>query len=90
MTEEILLEAKEIGHGVSVTWMQDGTGIYWSHPGCKPWFWLKFMPHPESTGHTLVTKGGDFLEHLTIQGSLLCPRGCGFHGWVTDGKWVTG
>jgi hypothetical protein len=72
----------DIGHGVRIMWMSDETGIYWRHTGCRPWFWLKFKPDPESTGHVLVTK-----EPLTIQGSLLCPAGCGFHGFITNGSW---
>lgn len=34
--------------------------------------------------HELVS-----LDPLTISPSLLCPdSGCGFHGYIRDGKWV--
>ncbi len=27
-------------------------------------------------------------EHLTVEPSVLCPVGCGDHGFIRDGKWV--
>jgi len=73
----------DIGCGVTIRWIDDDTGLQWKHPNCRPWFHLHFKPHPTSTGHTLERR-----EPLTVGGSLLCPKGCGFHGHITDGKWV--
>lgn len=33
--------------------------------------------------HTIVSR-----EPLTITASLYRPDCCGWHGWITDGKWV--
>ncbi len=37
------------------------------------------------TRHRLTN---DDPEHLSIEPSILCPIGCGDHGFVRDGKWV--
>lgn len=71
----------ELGHGVACYWQDDGV-LVWKHPGCRAYFWLAFKPDPRSTGHVLVSK-----EPLTIQGSLLCPKGCGAHGTITNDVW---
>jgi hypothetical protein len=72
----------EIGHGVAIEWDEDRGGIWWRHPGCRPWFTLRFQPDPKSTGHTLELR-----DPLTIGGSLLCPKGCGTHGYIRNGRW---
>jgi hypothetical protein len=77
----------DIGHGVSVFYMEDNTGIYWRHPGCRSSYFLWFMPNLYSTGHRLVSGSPDDMEHFTIEGSLLCPN-CGFHGFITNGRWI--
>jgi hypothetical protein len=79
--------AIDIGHGVQIVATADGKGIYWRHPGCRPWFFLYFKPHPRSTGHVLVAGSPQDLEHLTIQGSLACPKGCHAHGLIENGRW---
>lgn len=72
----------DIGHGVSMRWIDNGTGIVWKHPGCRAWFHLHFKPDERSTGHVLQQR-----EPLTIGGSLACPKGCGAHGHITNGRW---
>jgi hypothetical protein len=78
----------DIGHGVSIFFMSDNTGIYWRHPGCRGASFLWFMPHEYSTGHTLISGDQNNISELTIGGSLLCPKGCGFHGCIQKGKWI--
>lgn len=80
MTETPMSEF-EIGGGVWITLDADGGGLLWKHPECRSWFTLRFAP--EGTGHRLVG-----FEPLTIDGSLLCPKGCGKHGFIREGKWV--
>jgi hypothetical protein len=75
----------DLGSGVYVRWDDDGK-LLWTHTeltGCKGWAWLTFEPDPRSTGHRLISR-----DPLTIEGSLLCPIGCGAHGWIHDGRWV--
>lgn len=81
-------EILDIGNGVTIRWFDDRNGLLWRHPGCRAWSYLYFQPHPNSTGHALIAGGPNDLEHLTIQGSLLCPGGCGAHGLITNGRWV--
>lgn len=74
----------DLGGGHFWRWLQDGDAI-WRHPGCQSWFLVDL-----TTGtHHSITKGshGD-LEGFTIHASLLCPIGCGDHGFVREGKWV--
>lgn len=77
------VESRDIGHGVSIVLDDDNGGLIWKHTGCRCWFTLRFKPDSASTGHELVK-----LEPLTIRGSLLCPKGCGSHGHIVDGRWV--
>jgi hypothetical protein len=80
-------EDLEIGGGVTIRLDEDGGGLVWHHPVCKSrsaWSTLRYMPDPNSTGHVLVEPW----PNLTIEGSLLCPAGCGKHGWIRSGKWV--
>lgn len=70
----------DLGHGVRAYW--DDEILVWEHSGCRGRYWLAFKPDERSTGHVLVSR-----LPLTIEGSLLCPKGCGRHGTITDGKW---
>lgn len=76
-----------LGLGVFLRWDADGRGFIWHHPACRPWATLRLKPDPQSTGHELVAGGPEDMEHLTIQGSLLCPMGCGLHGVIEGGRW---
>lgn len=71
----------DIGHGITIRWTDD-RNLLWKHPECRSWSSLSF-DIPPGTGHVLVQR-----DPLTIRGSLLCPMGCGKHGFITDGKWV--
>lgn len=81
-------DAIDLGSGVFIHWDSDGQGFLWKHPACRPWAFLRFMPDPHSTGHRLLSGGPDDTVHLTVEGSLLCPMGCGAHGWIRVGRWV--
>lgn len=83
-----MAEDLDIGHGVSIRWVDEDRAIVWKHPECRAWSYLYFHPHPRSTGHVLAAGGPDNLEQFTITGSLLCPGGCGKHGLITNGRWV--
>lgn len=72
-----------LGHDHFLLWDVDGNGFLWHHPACKAWSTLRLQPDPASTGHRLVAR-----EPLTVEGSLLCPMGCGDHGFIREGKWV--
>ena len=48
------------------------------------WSWFGTMEDGRASGHTIQQS-----EPLTIGGSLLCPQGCGDHGFIRDGRWVT-
>lgn len=77
----------DIGGGVTIRLDEDGGGLLWHHPVCKgskAWATLRYRPDPKSTGHVLV----DAWPNLTIEGSLLCPAGCGKHGFIRGGRWV--
>lgn len=87
----------DIGGDVTIRLDEDGGGLIWRHPDCRKlvdgvwharalsaWMTLRFRPDSRSTGHVLVAPWPD----LTIEGSLLCPAGCGKHGWIRDGRWV--
>lgn len=77
-----------IGGGVTLRWDGDGRGFLWRHPACRPYASVRFMPDPRSTGHQLAAGGPNDMAHLSIHGSLLCPMGCGTHGFIRDGQWV--
>lgn len=80
--------AIDLGNRVYIAWHKDGQGFIWHHPSCQAWCVLRLMPDPDSTGHRLMSGGPQDTEHLTIAGSLLCPMGCGAHGFIRDGRWV--
>jgi hypothetical protein len=71
-----------MGSGVAIRWDEDGRGFLWRHPGCRSWASLSFAPGL-CTGHRLVCA-----DPLTVEGSLLCPMGCGAHGFIRNGSWV--
>ena len=77
-----------LGDDVYLLWDADGRGFLWHHAACRPWAALRFVPDPHSTGHTLLAGGADDLANLTVGGSLLCPMGCGRHGFVRAGRWI--
>lgn len=73
MSEEI-----DLGFGVFGLWRPDGMFL-WKHPACRSWAEVRFGgPH-----HTL-----DSRDPLTMSPSLLCPMGCGTHGYIKQGRWV--
>lgn len=87
----------DIGGGVTIRLDEDGGGLIWRHPACRAlidgswqtrlqsaWMTLRYRPDPVSTGHVLVAPW----PNLTIEGSLLCPAGCGKHGFIRGGRWV--
>lgn len=76
----------DLGHGVYLRWYDGGRGFIWRHPMCRAWCSLKF--DEMGTGHVLVSGGPDD-SNITVQGSLLCPIGCGTHGFITNGRWVS-
>lgn len=78
----------DLGHDVFILWDNDGSGLSWHHPACRAWATLRFQPDPKSTGHKLVRGDRDDHTVLTIDGSLLCPMGCGTHGFIRDGRWI--
>lgn len=74
-----------IGGDVVIRLDADGGGLIWRHPSCRSWMTLRYRPDAKSTGHVLVEQW----PNLTIDGSLLCPAGCGKHGHIRGGRWVT-
>lgn len=68
-------EPTNLGFDIEVQWM--GDELLWKHPECRAWSRVTFPPH------VLVSR-----EPLTVTASLLCPQGCGRHGFITNGKWV--
>ena len=81
------MELHDLGQGVYLIWDHDGQGFSWHHAQCRGWAGLRFMPDPDSTGHVLLAGGPGDTEGLTVQGSLLCPMGCGCHGFIRAGRW---
>jgi len=77
----------DIGSDVQIQWYGDGCGFLWKHPACRAWASLRFMPDKRSTGHRLIAGGSADAQHLTVEGSLLCPMGCGAHGFIREGRW---
>lgn len=71
--------ADPIGHGIYVLWMREQFEMLWHHPKCRAWARVLF-----GEGHHYC----ESMTPLTIRGSLLCPMGCGTHGFITNGRWV--
>jgi hypothetical protein len=66
--------------------MNDSTITFlWWHdcPLDRTWSWIGSLGAVVS-GHTIAS-----FDPLHVEGSLLCPRGCGDHGFVRQGRWVT-
>lgn len=80
----------DIGYDIRIRWDDDGEGFIWKHPECRAWSRLRLAPDPASTGHARLSGGRDDMANFSIKGSLLCPMGCGKHGFITNGKWVVG
>jgi hypothetical protein len=80
--------AIDIGSGVLIDWDDDGGGLLWHHEGCRGWLFLRFAPDPRCSGHVLVDGGPHNPWQTDIEGSLVCPRGCGKHGFIRNGQWV--
>ena len=78
----------DLGHDIVIRWDEDGGGIQWHHPACRAWATLRFKPDPKSTGHELVAGSPSDTARMTVEGSLLCPMGCGTHGLIRNGRWV--
>lgn len=70
-------EPIDIGHGVQVWWA--GLELLWKHPECRAWSRIELG----GTHHRLID-----LDPLTLEPSLLCPQGCGKHGFIRKGRWV--
>jgi hypothetical protein len=73
-----------------ILWDDDGGGFLWHHPSCRAWCWVRFVGKPGTppTGHKLTSGGKDDPASLTVEGSLLCPGGCGAHGFIRQGALV--
>lgn len=56
-----------------------GTQFLWKHPKCRSWNRVEF-----GAGHHHLVE----TSPVTISPSLLCPQGCGTHGYIIEGKWV--
>jgi len=56
--------------------------ILWLHRHEDRWFtgWIDLT---SGTRHRLVSE-----DPLTIEPSILCPAGCGLHGFIRGGRWV--
>ena len=61
----------------------DGKDILWMHT-CNGKRTLCWIDITSGTKHQLISE-----EPLHIQPSILCPVGCGDHGYVREGKWVS-
>ncbi len=76
----------DLGFEHYLRWDGDGRGFLWHHPQCRPWASLSFDP-AHCTGHALQSGGPEDMDHFTVLGSLLCPMGCGDHGFILNGRW---
>lgn len=89
-----MTDVHDIGGDVTIRLDEDGGGLIWRHPAaalatrsgepCRAWMTLRYQPDSASTGHVLIEPW----PNLTIEGSLLCPAGCGKHGFIRGGRWV--
>lgn len=76
--------AIEIGDDHYLRFLEDGN-LIWKHPACRSWCEVDVIT---GTHHHLLEGGPSDPDHITIQGSLMCPIGCGTHGFVRGGKWI--
>jgi hypothetical protein len=59
------------------------TFLWWHDcPVDQTWNWIGQVGAMQS-GHVIR-----YNDPLSVEGSLLCPRGCGDHGFITVGRWV--
>ncbi len=58
--------------------------ILWLH-ACRGRPVVGWLDVTSGTRHRLAN---DDPEHLTVEPSVVCPSGCGDHGFVRDGRWV--
>jgi hypothetical protein len=69
------------------SWLVEAKGgrrnLLWLHRCGDRWAtcWIDLA---SGKRHRLVSE-----EPLTIKPSVLCPIGCGDHGYIRDGRWVT-
>lgn len=81
-----MTNGRDLGNGHR--WMFDDRGDGMWHNGvCRPWHRVDLT---SGTRHRISAGGPDDLDHLTIEGSIMCvcPERSGHHGWVRDGRWV--
>jgi hypothetical protein len=71
--------AIRLGSGHHILRTSDGNYI-WKDPNCKAY---NLVDVTSGDYHTLVSE-----KPLHIEASLLCPQGCGAHGFIREGKWV--
>lgn len=70
------------------SWLMEANGsarnIMWLHK-CKDGKWSSgWIDLTSGARHRLVSE-----EPLHIEPSILCPVGCGDHGFVREGRWVS-
>lgn len=79
----------DLGSGHRWSWLVEASGptkrnLLWVH-NCKNGkpavCWIDLA---SGTMHKLISD-----DPLHIEPSILCPVGCGDHGWIRDDKWVT-
>lgn len=68
-----------LGGGNFIARLSDGDFI-WKDPNCRSWNLVDVM---SGNCHKLISE-----DPLHLEASLLCPQGCGAHGFVREGQWV--
>ena len=70
------------------SWLMEASGggrnIMWGHQCVDGRYNLSWIDLVSGTKHRLVSE-----DPLHLEPSILCPAGCGDHGYVRDGVWVT-
>lgn len=86
--EEFLPNDAGAGHRWSWLMGEEGTtkNLLWSHPcsAIKAEIAVCWIDLASGTKHRLVAE-----DPLTLEPSILCPIGCGDHGYLRDGIWVS-
>lgn len=79
------LEWISIDDQIWLSWMDNGNLLEAHNPRSD-------IGKPHALGWIDVTSGQKHRivrrDPLTIEASIACSQGCGFHGFVRDGKWV--
>lgn len=70
--------AIDLGSGHHVLWMEGD--LIWKHPSCRSYC---FVDITSGEFHSLISR-----EPLHIEASVLCPMGCGTHGFIRGGRWI--